>query len=104
MNCHITPLKARQPNRSSIVVKVSDTFGDRQMKKYILVISTLLAAAGSASANNDYVGCDARNLKNHSERYYSSYCGNLHHLESRRDSERNDPDDRSKSFGGKSYN
>jgi hypothetical protein len=83
MNCSITPTSVRRTQRSSTVAPENDTFGEIEMKMYILTIATILAAAGSASASNDYIGCDRRGFNQHSDEYLSKFCGDSSRYESR---------------------
>jgi hypothetical protein len=104
MNCSNIPTSVRRTHRSSTVATESETFGDLEMKMYILALATLLAAAGSASANNDYIGCDKRGFNQHSDEYLSKFCGDSSRYESRDENRGQSYGGSSSSGNGNSYN
>jgi hypothetical protein len=105
MNCSDIPTSVRRTDCSSTVATESETFGDLKMKMYILALATLLAAAGSASASNDHIGCDWRSRMNHGYAYESQYCGNQNSDAEQRANDRSQLNGGSQSLGnGNSQN
>ena len=70
------------------------------MKLYILAFATFVAAAGTASANIDYIECDFSKRKVYSEQDVSHYCGNQNRNEGAREEAGRQYNDGSDSYRG----